>query len=60
MERTERYKLWKEKAHELLYGEENDGKQAVMLGKVNIPKWVFAGKVPDEIEITIRSLPDKK
>jgi hypothetical protein len=60
MKRTATFELWKDKKLKLLYGEINDGTTPPMLQKLEIPKYIFGGKVPQKIEVSIEYSEDVK
>lgn len=53
--RTERFEFLKEKRTSLLYGEAVKANEAPMMDqhKIYLPKYVFNGKIPSEIDITL-------
>jgi hypothetical protein len=53
--RTESFRLLKEKATTILYGEETDAARPPIFekGKCYVSKWAFDGQIPERISITI-------
>jgi hypothetical protein len=59
--RTEEFEYWKEKPHVLLYNEKSATDRPPMTDghKIYLPKYLFGGKVPSKISVTIEWEDDK-